>query len=180
MVLVGMMAVGKTTVGNKVAKLLGRPFHDADDELVRRTGRTVAEWFTAEGEEGFRAVEAEVLAALLDDPVPSVVALGGGAVTVASNRARLRDPDRAVVVWLEADAAFLAARAKRKSHRPLLAEGDPLATLTRLCTQREPWYREVADVVLPVAPVYRDADKPKRDLARMVVDAVAAYGILVP
>lgn len=175
-----MMAVGKTTVGAKVAKRLGLPFRDADHELTRRTGRTVAEWFAAEGEAGFRRAEADVLTALLDEPEPSVVALGGGAVNAAENRARLREPGRAVVVWLAADAAFLATRAKRRTHRPLLAEGDPLAILTRLCAEREPWYREVADVVLPVAPVYRSADRPKRDLARMVVDAVAPYGILVP
>lgn len=173
-VLVGMMGVGKTTVGKRVAKLLGRTFVDADAELVRRSGRTVAEWFAGEGEAGFRDAECDVLADLLEADDPHVVAAGGGAVVDARNRDRLRGSD-VFVVWLRAEPAFLAHRVARKAHRPLIAD-DPVSTLTRLATVREPWYAEVADAVIDVGPVHSREERPKRVLAEQVADAVVAHG----
>lgn len=171
-VLVGMMGAGKTTVGKRAARLLDRPFVDADAELVRRSGRSVADWFAAEGEAGFRRAESDVLADLLARTEATVVAAGGGVVVEAANRRRLNRPD-AFVVWLHADPAFLAARVTRKEHRPLLA-ADPAEALHRLAAERDPWYAEVADVVLEVAPVHRRDDRPKWMLAEQVVDAVRA------
>lgn len=173
------MGVGKTTVGRKLAASLKRPFVDGDHELEGRSGRSVAEWFSSTGEAAFREAEADVLASLLDRPAPSVVATGGGAVTVARTRARLAAAD-AVVVWLAAEPAFLLRRAKQKPGRPLLSGDDPLGVLTRLCAERNAWYREVADIVIDVAPVYRTEAKPKRTLAELILDRVAPYGILVP
>ncbi len=178
-VLVGMMGVGKTTVGRRVAAGLHRAFVDGDHELEGRSGRSVARWFAEDGEAGFRAAEAEVLADLLDRPAPSVVATGGGVVTVEASRIRLSRPD-ALVVWLRAEPAFLLSRAKQRPGRPLLAGDDPLGALTRLCAERAPWYEQVADLTIDVAPVYAAGAKPKRRLADLVLDQLAGRGILAP
>jgi len=147
LVLVGMMATGKTTVGRLLATALGRPFFDSDEMVEARTGHTVKELFDAAGESGFREQEAAALADGLADPVPSVIAGAGGVVLDPTNRRLIRAASAAggLVVWLRADPAVLATRTGSGTHRPLL-EDDPLATLTRLAAVREPLYREVADV----------------------------------
>jgi len=172
-VLVGMMGTGKTTVGKRVARLLDRPFVDADAELVRRSGRSVADWFADSGEVAFRQAEADLLTELLEQAHPTVVAAGGGVVVEERSRARLSRPDT-FVVWLRADASFLASRVARKEHRPLLAE-DRVGTLDRLAAERQPWYAEVADAIIDVAPVHQRAERPKWVLAEQVVDAVLAH-----
>ena len=175
-VLIGMMGSGKTTVGRRVAKLLARPFRDADSELEARTGRSVRDWFEESGEVAFRRAEVEVLATLLGDPGPTVIAAGGGVVVEAANRAALGD---AWVVWLDADPAFLASRVARKDHRPLL-NGDPLTVLTALHAQREPWYREVAADIVDITPFHRTSESPKRDLAELVVARIRAAEAVPP
>lgn len=175
-VLVGLMGSGKTTVGRKVASLLGRSFVDADDELEARSGRTVAAWFEEEGEVAFREAEADVLDDLLESPEPLVVGAGGGVVITGRNRLRLQRGD-VVVVYLHGDPAFLGSRAKPKPHRPLLAgDVDPKAILAQMYEARDPWYREVADVVVEVQPAHEAGDRPKWRLAQQVVDALAAEG----
>ncbi len=159
-VLVGLMGVGKTTVGRRVARGLGRPFVDADEALEARCGRTVREVFELEGEAAFRALEADVLAELLALDEPQVIAAGGGVVTASGNRARLRADD-ACVVWLHGAPAFLASRATQKDSRPLLDGDDPVGALTRLAAEREPWYQEVVDVAIDVQPTYEGHAKPK-------------------
>lgn len=160
--LIGMMGSGKTTVGRRLARALDRPFVDADDELVRRTGRSVRQWFEQAGEDAFRAAEAELLADLLAAPGPAVIACGGGAVVTPSNREVLRR--RARVVWLRAGAPFLVSRARRRDHRPLL-DGDAEATIQRLVAERSVLYDEVADHVLDVEPYHSAHEKPKREMA---------------
>ncbi len=168
-VLVGLMGSGKSTVGRRLASRLDRPFVDADDELVRRSGRTIREWFATEGEPGFRAAEAELLSDLLAAPGPAVIAAGGGAVVTAATRDLLRE--RALVVWLRADVAFLASRLARRAHRPLL-DDDPVTVLTRLEAERAPLYQDVADVVVDVAPFHREHEKPKKQMAARVAELV--------
>lgn len=146
-VLVGMMGVGKTTVGEALAARLGRPFLDSDAEVEARTGRTVREIFAAEGEAAFRALETAVLAEALARPEPAVVAAAGGSVGDPANRERLRAAG--TVVWLRASPGLLAERTAGGDHRPLL-EHDPAGTLARLAAEREPLYREVADLVVDV------------------------------
>jgi len=172
-VLVGLMGSGKSTVGKKLARLLDRPFVDADVALVERTGRTVAEWF-ADGEPAFRRAEADLLADLLGVEVPTVIAAGGGIVVTDENRKRLGEPG-VTVVLLDAEPAFLASRAKAKPHRPLLAD-DPLEVLTRLHAERDGWYREVADVVVSVRPAHEAGERPKWNLAEQIVTALAERG----
>jgi shikimate kinase len=127
-VLVGMMGTGKTTVGRLLAEQLGRPFIDTDEAVEARTGRTVAELFEAVGERGFRAEESAVLAAVLADPTPAVVAAAGGSVLDPANRQVIREAGSVggLVVWLRADVAVLARRVASGTHRPLLGD-DPAA-----------------------------------------------------
>lgn len=162
------MGSGKTTVGRRVAKRLGRPFVDADTAIEDHAGRSVREVFATDGEAGFRKLEAEVLEELLSAAEPSVIAAGGGVVVTDTNRTRLQRAD-VFVVWLRASAAFLASRAKPKEHRPLL-DDDPEATLIRLADERDGWYAEVADAVVEVEPAHRDEDKPKAHLADLIVE----------
>lgn len=173
------MGSGKTTVGKKVAKLLGWRFLDADVELQPRTGRSVAEWFEAEGEPGFRAAEADLLEELLAEAEggdPVVLGAGGGVVVTDRNRERLRRSDVAVV-YLHADPPFLASRTQRKAHRPLLT-GDPLEVLTGMYDDRDGLYREVADAVVEVRPAHEHGAKPKWRLAELVVEALVGIGVV--
>ena len=175
-VLVGLMGSGKTTVGKKVAKLLGRRFVDADVELEARTGRSVAAWFEAEGEAGFRRAEADLLADLLAEADPLVVGAGGGVVVTEANRRLLAGPG-VTTVYLHAEPPFLASRVQAKPHRPLLGD-DPLATLAPMYDARDPWYREVADLVVEVRPAHEAGEKPKWRLAETVVEGLVAAGVV--
>jgi len=153
-VLIGMMGVGKSTVGRRVAKELSRPFVDSDDEVVSRTGRAVSEIFATDGEQAFRRIEAEVMADLLSSSTPSVIAAAGGSVLSAETRARLRKSG--TVVWMRAPVDVLVDRTSRGTHRPALAD-DPRTTLTQMETDRESLYGEVADLTVdstaPIASV---------------------------
>ena len=173
-VLVGLMGVGKSTVGRRLAKELQRPFADVDEQIELRAGVTIPAIFRDQGEQRFRELEAEVFADLLGRSSPLVVAAGGGAVTGAANRAALVRSG-ACVVWLRASAKFLAGRTD-PTHRPLLA-GDPESTLARLLAERSPLYEEVADVAVDIEPFHAGDEKPKRALARhiaaLVTDAAA-------
>lgn len=170
-VLVGLTGAGKSTVGRRVAKRLERSFVDVDDELVRRSGRTIREWFAEDGESGFRAAEADLVAELVLAPGPAVIAAGGGAVVTAATQELLAE--RALVVWLRAGVPFLLSRLSGKGHRPLL-DDDPEATLARMAEERAPLYQAVADIVVDVEPFHRDHDKPKRAAAVRIVELVGS------
>jgi 5-deoxy-5-amino-3-dehydroquinate synthase len=146
LVLVGMMGAGKTTVGRRVAALLGRPLLDSDQMIESRTGRTVREIFEADGEAAFRVLETAALVDALAEPEPLVIAAAGGVLLREENREALQR-SFAKVVWLRADPAVLAQRATRGQHRPLL-DDDPLAAMQRLLPEREPLYRAAADLVV--------------------------------
>jgi len=174
-VLVGLMGSGKTTVGKKVAKLLGRRFVDADVELEARTGRSVAEWFEQAGEAGFRTAEGDLLASLLDESEAIVVGAGGGVVVEARNRRRLAG-DGVTTVYLHGAPAFLASRVQAKPHRPLLAGQDPRELFDRMYVDRGAWYREASDVVIEVQPHHEAGTKPKWRIAESVVEVLVARG----
>ncbi len=148
LVLVGMMAVGKTTVARAAAERLGRPLFDSDVMIEQRTGRTVRDIFVDDGEPAFRALETEMLSLALASDKPAVIAAAGGVVLNADNRAALRAAN-AHVVWLCADPVILLERISGDDHRPLLA-GDPAGTLQRMVREREALYREVADAIVVV------------------------------
>ena len=151
-VLVGMMGSGKTTLGRRLARVLGLPFVDADEEIERAAGKTVAEIFADHGEPYFRAGERRVIARLLEGS-PQVVATGGGAYMDPVTReavARL-----AVSVWLKAEIDVLLRRVRRRPHRPLLQNDDPEAVLRRLAETREPVYA-LADTCVESSDVPHD------------------------
>ena len=155
--LVGMMGAGKTTVGRLLARQLGWRYVDSDDEVEAATGRSVKELFEAGGEQAFRPLESEVLAAALEGDRPAVVSVAGGAVLDPVNRELLRSAG--TVVWLRAtpetllehvrsDTSASAAR-PTADHRPLL-DRDPAGTIARLERERRPLYAEVAELVVDV------------------------------
>jgi shikimate kinase len=148
LVLVGMMGVGKSTVGRIVASELGRPLYDSDDMIEQRTGRTVREIWASDGERAFRELESETLVEALAAIEPSVIAAAGGVVLSETNRDALAASD-AHVIWLHADIDLLLTRVRNGAHRPLL-DGDPGGTLRRLYAERAPLYQEVADAVVLV------------------------------
>lgn len=168
--LVGMMGAGKTAVGTALARLLGVPFVDADEEIERAASMTVAEIFRRDGEAFFRARESEVLARLLAGP-PCVLSTGGGAFLAPANRALIAE--KGVAVWLKADLDLLWQRVRHKTTRPLLRTADPKATLAALLEQREPVYAG-AEITVESASEYS-----VEEMAAKVLAALAARpGIL--
>jgi shikimate kinase len=142
--LVGLMGAGKSAIGKRLALRLGLPFVDADEEIERAAGCSIAEFFERFGEAEFRAGERRVIERLLEGPL-HVLSTGGGAYMDPKTRAMLRD--KAITVWLRADLEVLFDRVRRRGHRPLLSQGDPKEVLARLMQQRYPVYAE-ADVTV--------------------------------
>jgi len=140
-VLVGMMAVGKSSVGKRLATLLHCPFVDADDEIEASAQMTIPEIFEQFGEDYFRDGERRVIARLLEeDGGLKVIATGGGAFCNEETRALILG--KAITVWLDSDIDTLVERASRKDNRPLLKQGDPRKILTRLREERRPAYSQ--------------------------------------
>ncbi len=138
-VLVGLMGVGKSTVGRRLAARLGLKFVDADAEIERASGLSIAEIFERYGEAHFRDGERRVIARLIDG-APKVLATGGGAFIDGATRALILE--RAVAVWLDADLQTLVDRVARRDTRPLLNGRDPAAVLADLAAVRNPIYAE--------------------------------------
>ena len=128
-VLVGMMGAGKSTIGRRLSARLRLPFLDADTEIEAAAGMSIPEIFETHGEPHFRDGEARVIARLLDGG-PAVIATGGGAFMREETRDRIRD--KAISIWLKADADIIMRRVKRRADRPLLQTADPAATVGRL------------------------------------------------
>lgn len=143
--LVGPMGAGKTSVGVRLAKALGRSFYDSDHEIESQTGVSISWIFAKEGEAGFRKREQEMIAKLSMQK-NIVLATGGGAVLSAANRKKLKA--HGTVVYLSATPLQLLRRTKGDTKRPLLQSANPLATIEALLKIRDPLYREVADVVV--------------------------------
>ncbi|TPQ40391.1 shikimate kinase [Bradyrhizobium guangdongense] len=151
-VLVGMMGVGKSTIGRRMAARLRLPFVDADTEIEAAAGMTIPEIFERHGEPHFRDGEARVIARLLDGG-PLVLATGGGAFMREETRRRIAA--KAVSIWLKADPDVIMRRVRRRADRPLLQTADPEATVTRLLSEREPIYGS-ADLTIASRDVPHD------------------------
>lgn len=165
-VLVGMMGVGKSTIGRRLAARLRLPFTDADQEIeIAHAGMTIPEIFAEHGEPYFRDGEARVIARLLDGP-PGVLATGGGAFMREDTRRRIRA--KAVSIWLRADADVILRRVRRRADRPLLQTEDPASTVRRLIEVRYPVYAEADITVL-------SRDEPHEKIVAECIEALHAH-----
>ena len=160
--LVGPPGAGKTTVGRVLARRMGLPFTDVDAVIVERAGKSIADMFTEDGEDAFRALERAVVADALGS-TDGVLALGGGSVLAAVTRERLRGHR---VVYLKVGLADGIRRTGMSSARPLLAGVNPRATFKALLDARAPLYREVATVEIDTSR--RSANQ----VARAVLEAI--------
>ena len=174
-VLIGMMGVGKSSIGRRLAARLGIPFVDADTEIEKAAGMSIADIFARHGEADFRGGEARVIARLLEGG-PQVLATGGGAVMNADTRALIKT--KGVSIWLAAEFDVLMRRInKRKNDRPMLQTADPAETLRQLLAVREPIYAQadltvqskevphdaiVAEIMTALAVFLRDSTGPER------------------
>ncbi len=164
-VLVGMMGVGKTTIGRRVAAKLNRQFLDSDEEIEKAAQMSIPEIFEQRGESEFRAGETRVIARVLKEN-DIVLATGGGAFVNSETRALVKDG--AVSVWLKANADILFERVSRRSNRPLLKTANPRATLEKLIEERYPIYAEADLTVL-------SREVPQDVVAFDVIDAVLGF-----
>src|SRR5476651_886828 len=163
-VLVGMMGVGKSTIGRRLSARLRLPFVDADMEIEAAAGMSIPDIFETHGEPHFRDGEARVIARLLDGG-PAVIATGGGAFMREETRGRIRS--RAASIWLKADADIIMRRVKRRVDRPLLQTTDPAMTVARLIEEREPVYQH-ADLTI------WSRDVPHEKIVDECIDALHA------
>lgn len=164
-VLVGLMGAGKTSIGRRLADRLRLPFTDADAEIEKAAGCSIADFFERYGEEEFRLGERRVIKRLLEGPV-QVLSTGGGAFMHPETRAEIRA--RAISIWLRADLDTLAARIGRRDDRPLLKAGEPREVLKRLIDERYPVYAE-ADIIVD------SADAPQRVTVERVLEALERH-----
>ena len=160
--LVGMMGVGKTTIGRRLAPRLGLPFFDADAEIEQAAGMTVSDLFRMHGEKSFREGEARVIARLLEGP-PMVLATGGGALTTPATRDLIKT--HALSIWIKADMDTIMRRATRRGTRPLLQTGNPRETIERLMKEREAYYA-AADIHVDTQP------GPHINTVNLILDAL--------
>lgn len=167
--LVGLMGAGKSAIGRRLAARLELPFIDADDEIERAAGCTISEFFERFGEPEFRNGERRVISRLLDGP-PHVLSTGGGAYIDNETRALMKE--KALTVWLRADLDVLHDRVKKRTHRPLLQQGNPRDILARLIEHRYPIYAEADLVVDSTAqPADRTTDEVFEALRRHLAPA---------
>jgi len=164
-VLVGLMGVGKSTVGRRLASRLRLPFVDSDAAIEDASGFSAAEVFERYGESDFRDGERRLVARLVEGEV-RVIATGGGAFVDPRTRKLLNE--RAITVWLDAPVEILAERTARRNTRPLLRNNDPKGTLERLSEERRPSYAEAHVHV-------KSGDGAHRDVVEAIVAAIEDY-----
>jgi shikimate kinase len=161
-----MMGVGKSSIGRRLGARLGVPFIDADSEIEKAAGTTIADIFARHGEAAFRSGEARVIARLLESG-PQVLATGGGAIMNADTRAAIKA--KGISIWLSADFDVLMRRiGKRKHERPMLHTDDPGATLRQLLADRGPVYAQ-ADLTV------QSREVPHEAIVSEIVTALAAF-----
>jgi shikimate kinase len=166
-VLVGLMGVGKSSIGRKLASLLHMPFVDADEEIERAAQMSISEIFDQFGEAYFRDGERRVIARLIDGAGSrKVIATGGGAFVNPDTRRLILD--KAVAIWLDSALDVLVDRVGRKETRPLLRNGNPREILARLKAEREPAYAE--------APIHvMSSDGPQSRTIGRVLKGIAEW-----
>ena len=167
--IIGPMGSGKSTVGRHLAQILGYVFIDADAEIETRAGADIPWIFDVEGEEGFRRRETAALEDLARRS-QAVIATGGGAILAPANRDLMARSG--VVVFLNVSVAQQLKRTGSGEGRPLLQQGDREETLTNLMAEREPLYRELADVMIS------GAEGNARLVARHIQSQLIERGLL--
>jgi len=168
--LVGLMGVGKTTIGRRLADAFALPFIDADEEIEKAAGQSIADIFTHYGEQGFRDGEQRVIARLLDGPV-QILATGGGALMSAATRERLKA--QAITIWLKTDLNVIARRVANRPHRPLLKDRNPMDVLKEHVKTRYPLYK-MADITVDTG------DQPHGRAVETVIAALRAHVEALP
>ena len=163
-VIVGLMGAGKSTIGKKLAQMLGLSFIDADTEIETVSRMTIAELFAAYGEAEFRDLERRVIKRILRSG-PRVLATGGGAFMNEATRRTIAKAG--ISVWLRAELDVLMERVSRKGNRPLLKTADPRATMQSLMDSRYPIYAEADITVL-------SRDEKKDVMVVEVIEALAS------
>lgn len=163
--LVGLMGAGKSTVGKRLAGLLGCPFVDADDAIEDAAQRSIPEIFEDFGEAYFRDGERRVIARLIKEH-RGVIATGGGAFVDDETRSLILE--HCIAIWIDCDLDVLVERTSRRDHRPLLRNGDPRAILKRLQEEREPYYSEAHIRV-------ESESGPHTDTARTIIAAIGEW-----
>lgn len=171
LVLVGLMGAGKTSVGKRLATLLGVPFTDSDNEIVSAAGMSIPEIFSTFGEPAFRDGERRVIVRLLAEP-PRILATGGGAFIEAATREAIAA--NGTSVWIRASLDLLWDRVRDRPGRPLLATADPRGVLAELLARREPVYARADITVDSRRGASHDA------MAQVIVDAVRAHDAAHP
>ncbi|THU05460.1 shikimate kinase [Lampropedia puyangensis] len=166
--LIGMPAIGKTTVGRKLARIYARPFVDLDHAIEESIGCSIAEYFERMGEVAFRDAEQRVLAEQVARAEPLVLSTGGGVVLREANRAQLRA--QCHVLYLTAKPEMLLRRVRNDRTRPLLQVADPLKRLQELYDARHPFYSETADHAIV-------ADAGMRHILQTIEQALKTHGI---
>lgn len=165
-VLVGLMGVGKSTVGRRLAALLGAEFFDADDAIEDAAQLSVAEIFEQFGEAYFRDGERRVIARLIEDSAKKnggIIATGGGAF--CNDETRTLILAEAIAVWIDCDIDTLVERTARRKTRPLLQGGDPHEILTRLHQERKEFYEQ--------APIRINSQNgPHTETAMAIIEAI--------
>jgi shikimate kinase len=164
-VLVGLMGVGKSTVGRRLAKRLGLPFVDSDSAIEDASGFSAAEVYERFGEADFRDGERRLVARLIEGEV-RVIATGGGAYVDSRTRQLLNE--RAITIWLDAPVDVLTERTGRRDTRPLLRNGDRKGTLEKLSEQRRPAYAEAHIHI-------KSGTGAHRDVVEAIVRALEEY-----
>lgn len=166
--LIGMPAIGKTTIGRKLARVYARPFVDLDHAIEEFIGCSIAEYFERMGEAAFRDMEARVLAQQVARSEPLILSTGGGIVLREDNRAQLRT--HCHVLYLTAKPEMLLKRVRNDRTRPLLQVADPLKRLQELYEVRHPLYSDVADHRIA-------ADTGMRAVLQTIQQALLGHGI---
>lgn len=164
-VLVGLMGAGKSSVGRRLAKHLGLPFFDADQEIEKAAGCSIPEIFSRHGEAAFRSGERRVIARLLEGD-GHVLATGGGAFMDPETRAKIAE--KGISIWLSADLDVLLERVMRRNNRPLLKQGDPEQILRQLMVERDPVYAQ-ADLIV------KTGQGPHEAVVAQIVEALQRY-----
>ncbi len=165
--LVGMMGVGKTSLGRILSKRLNLPFIDSDKEIERITGFTISDLFARYGEEEFRTGEEKIMARLLSGK-PCVLSSGGGAFL--SEKTREVASRSAISIWLKAETEIISKRTQGRTHRPFVPAADNQRAIERLVRERYPVYAE-ADITVESfnEPPFKTANRVLKELERRQV-----------